>query len=410
MGALSVTYASCLFLWANIFQPLSFAKNPGAFGIAWYVLYVLIGAYVLGVVRGQFRPQMNFYIGYVPIYLVWIWITAMLSPLPGTMDGFVSIVKYIAPLILISSALSSPKDIRLVTIVLTLSVGVWSAQAGVIGLIKGVTKDMGIPGGQMTDNNDFMAATVSIIPVLVYLSFSYVGPFRKSVKAMGILMTSLSLCAIVFSNSRGAALGLVAVLLLYLAFVSKRRIREGLLVGAVVGATLFFLPQSFWDRMSTIEIGAEQTESSASERLRMMKAAWVCTKDHPVFGVGPDGWLKVAFVYGGAALDPHNIWLKLASEIGIPGLLLYLVIPGYTLRRLMKVRTLATARGDKDTSAMAVALAMAILGYLMPSSFLSHPFSEFLWAWYGIGNAYAVTCLKTLESGRPGGRLSVPQA
>jgi O-antigen ligase len=383
-------FAACLFLWNDIFQPLAFARMPTAFQSAWYVLYVLIGSYVISVATGRIRPQLNFNLLYIPFYMAWIAITAAHSTFLHARDGAIEIVKYIAPLMLISSGLNSIRQVKVVTLVLAASVGVWSMQAGVHGLVKGVTKDMGIPGGQMTDNNDFMAATVSILPVLIYLAFTYQGPYRLAAKWAGGLMAALSVSAIVFSNSRGAALGVAALILLYTAFVSRRKIRDGVAFLVIIGVTLLVLPQSFWDRMNTIELSAEQSEGSAAERLYMMKATFQAVLLNPVFGVGPGCWLEAAPLYTGKDLDPHNIWLKLSAEIGIPGLLLYLFIPGYTIYGLMGLRTKAIRRREGDVAALCVTLVMAIVGYLLPSTFLSHPFSEFLWAWYCIGGALVV--------------------
>ena len=383
-------YAACLFLWNNIFQPLSFARSPAAFPAAQAVLAVLVGSYALHIARGKLKPRANWLILYSPVLLGWILVTALVSPIPHAMEGFVEILKYLLPLFFISIGLRSIPDIKILSILLTLSVGVWSAQAGVHGLVKGVTRDMAIEGGQMTDNNDFMAATVSILPMLLYLAFSYRGKFKGWAKAGGLLIAALSVAAIVFSGSRGAALGLAASAMLYVALVSRKKLRDGLSLVAIVSVVLLFLPDAFWERMSTIRLGSEQTEGSAQERMHMMTAAFWAVVDKPLFGVGPDCWLAVAEHYSGLRFDPHNIWLKLTAEIGIPGLILYLVALGATVRQLFRVRTLATRRRDPESANLATALIMVIIGFLMPSTFLSHPFAEWLWAWLCVANAFAV--------------------
>ena len=266
-------YAACLFLWNNIFQPLSFARSPAAFPAAQAVLAVLVGSYALHIARGKLKPRANWLILYSPVLLGWILVTALVSPIPHAMEGFVEILKYLLPLFFISIGLRSIPDIKILSILLTLSVGVWSAQAGVHGLVKGVTRDMAIEGGQMTDNNDFMAATVSILPMLLYLAFSYRGKFKGWAKAGGLLIAALSVAAIVFSGSRGAALGLAASAMLYVALVSRKKLRDGLSLVAIVSVVLLFLPDAFWERMSTIRLGSEQTEGSAQERMHMMTAA-----------------------------------------------------------------------------------------------------------------------------------------
>jgi O-antigen ligase len=383
-------FAASAFLWNNIFQPLSFARSPGAFPAAQAVLALLVGSYALHMVRGTLKPKGNFLIWYSPILLGWILITALISPIPHAMEGFVEILKYLVPLFFISLGLRSVLDIKILSILLTLSVGVWSAQAGIHGMVKGVTRDMAIQGGQMTDNNDFMAATVSILPMLLFLTFSYKGKFKIGVKSGGFLIAILSIAAIIFSGSRGATLGLVASALLYVVLVSKKKMRDGVGLVVVAVAVLLVLPDAFWERMSTIRIGAEQTEGSAQERMHMMTAAFWAVVDKPLFGVGPDCWLAVSEYYSGLRFDPHNIWLKLTAEIGIPGLILYLIALGGTIGQLFRARKLALRRRDSECANLATALIMVIIGFLMPSTFLSHPFAEWLWAWLCIANAFVV--------------------
>lgn len=383
-------FAACLFLWNNIFQPLTFARAPGAFPAAQAVLAILAGSYLFHIAKGSLKPKANWLIWYSPVMLGWILVTTLVSPWPHAMDGFIEILKYLLPLLFISIGLRSLQDIKILSILLTCSVGVWSAQAGVHGMVKGVSKDMAIPGGQMTDNNDFMAATVSILPMLVYLAFSYRGKLKGVAKAGGLFVALLSTAAIVFSQSRGAALGLTASVMLYVGMVSKKKIRDGVILVSVASIVLLLLPQEFWDRMSTIKVGAEQTEGSAQQRMAMMTAAFWAVVDNPIFGVGPDCWLAVAFQYSGMNFDPHNIWLKLTAEIGIPGLILYLVALGATIWQLFQVRSAAAKRRDVESGNLATALIMVIIGFILPSTFLSHPFAEWLWAWLGIANALPV--------------------
>lgn len=401
MSLRGVAYASSLFLWNNIFQPIAWAR--GAFPAAQVVLAVLVGSYALNLAKGAFRPRSNFMIQYGVLLFGWILIVTLVSPIPRAVDGFIEILKYVLPLMMISTGLRTMQDVKLVTIVLTLSVGVWSAQAGVHGAVKGVTRDMAIPGGQMTDNNDFMAAAVSILPMLVYMAFSYKGKYRWMAKWGGLLMAALTLCAIVFSQSRGAALGLCGTGFLYVTLVSKRKVRDAVLGVAVTGVILLLLPDAFWDRMSTIRVGAEQTEGSAQQRMHMMISAYRAVLDHPLFGVGPECWGEVAFFYSGYTFDPHNIWLKLTTEIGVPGLILYLGFIFLTIWKLYGVRGIAARMRDPESSNLATALIMVIIGFLLPSTFLSHPFSEWLWAWLAVASAFLA-----IYGGKAGGAMGWP--
>jgi O-antigen ligase len=399
----AIRFAAGLFLWNDIFRPLFFARNPYAFPIVNIVFAILLGSYILNWVRGKLVPRIHFYVWYIPVYLIWIFISASQSPFQmEAYDGFWEIIKLIGPLVLIASAINTKEDVRFLVMVLTISVGLWSTQSGIYCLIKGPSSELGIPGGQMTDNNDFMAATVSILPALLYFSFGYQGVLKWAVKGAGFSMAFLSLVAIIMSNSRGAAIGLIACLLLFISFVSKKKVLHTVLILGALAVAIPLIPQSFWDRMNTINIGVEQSEGSAVERVHMMKSAFFAIVDNPIFGVGPRCWLLAAPTYSGLSFDPHNIWLKLCAEIGIPGLILYLIMASMTIKGLLLVRKNALLIGDSESAKLAVALIMCILGFIMPSTFLSHPFSEFLWAWFGIGNGFIALYMDGMKKNKYG--------
>ena len=61
-----VIFASCLFLWNDIFQPLHFSRNPGRFPAAYYVTGVLVLSYAWSWARGRLKPRFGAY-----FYLLW---------------------------------------------------------------------------------------------------------------------------------------------------------------------------------------------------------------------------------------------------------------------------------------------------------------------------------------------------
>jgi probable O-glycosylation ligase (exosortase A-associated) len=398
LGMRAVVFAAALFLWSDIFQPLEFAKNPGRFPVAYFVLAALLAAYVSGWFRGKFKPRFGPYFYLLCGLMAWVGFTALISPYRDVaMEQFVLYLKYLLPLAIIHTAIASQADIKILSAVLAGSVGVWAAQAGVFTLANGARTDLGIPGGQMADRNDFAAAIVGTIPVLIYFMTSYDWKFKIPVRIGLALATGLSLCAIFFSLSRGASLGLAAQLMLYLGYVSKRKIRDVILIAIAGGILVFFLPESWYERMSTINVGTEQTEGSAKARMNLIMGAWHASLDYPVFGLGPGGWLEVAEAYTGDNHNPHNIYLVLTSETGFPGLALYLLLVAFTYVRVSRTISNALKRGDKQTARLGSALITAIFGLLSAMTFLNRPFNEYLWAWLAIANA-----LPEIESIRAG--------
>lgn len=397
-------FAAALFLWNDIFQPLEFAKNPGALPVAQFVTAVLLGTFLLDWFRGRVRPRTGPFLYLFAGMILWIGVTTALSSFHQVaVEEFIIYLKYLIPLVLIHVALSSQQQIRILCAVLAGSVGIWAMQAGVHTLVSGPSPDIGIPGGQMGDRNDFAAAMVGTIPILFYFMLSYRWRFKLPVRIGCALAIFLTLSAIILSLSRGASIGLAAQLVLFVGYVSKKKIRDFILICLACGIALMLLPQSWWDRMSTINVGSEQTEGSAKQRMTLLIGAYHASVDHPVFGLGPGGWLEVAEAYTGDNHNPHNIYLVLSSETGIPGLIIYLIVVIFTYLRVSRVIRLALKRGDLETARLGSALVTCIFGLLSAMTFLNRPFNEYLWAWVAIANALPAIYARESKGKRAGG-------
>ncbi len=390
MGIHGFVWAACLFLWSDIFRPLVFARNPEMFPVAWYVAIVLVGTFVYHVWKGNIKPRGGAYLWAHVIFFGWMLITIFLSNFKEVAwPEFILYMKYLVPLFMIYQSLKSRDEVKKVAGVLAVSVGIWGAQAGAHCLVHGVNIDLGIPGGQMTDRNDFTAALVGTIPMLIYWGFSYDWRFKIPVRLGYLAMVALCISAIIFSLSRGASLGLVATACFYLSFVSKHRVRDFAAV-AVLGIVGFqFLPQEWFERMDTIQVGGDQQEESANIRMQLWMAAFQVIRDYPIFGVGPEGWLEVVKFYGDFHAYPHSIWLKICTELGIPGLLLYLGVIGLTFWRTREAILLAGRMKDKDAVRLGMALITCVVGLVTAMTFLNRPFNEYLWAWLALCNAWA---------------------
>ena len=384
----SVAFAGALFLWNDIFQPLSFAKAFGTYPVAQYVFAVLVAAYLLHWFRGTMKPRFGAYFVMLSVFLLWVLVTVLVSPFrDAAVTEYIRYLKYLLPLLLISSSIQTPGDAKLIAATLCASVGLWGAQAGLHCLLSGPSIDIGIPGGQMTERNDLTAGCVGTVPMLLYFAFGYRGRFRRAVQAMCLLAAVLCVCAIFLSLSRGSSIGFFVTLIFYVTLVSRKRLRDSAILAVFVALAFFLAPQSWYDRMATINLGTEQTEISAQQRMEAMTGAFHATLDRPIFGWGPDGWLQVVTIYTSMTANPHNIYLKLSSEVGIVGLLIYLALMFFTYRRLMKLIGRAKQIGDNDAAMLSIAIITCIIGMLSALTFLNAPLSEYLWSLVSVANA-----------------------
>ncbi len=184
---------------------------------------------------------------------------------------------------------------------------------------------------------------------------------------------SILIVALFFTASRGATLATAAAsTALLLAYLRKQRSGAGhlslaaliLVVGAlvaVIGAGGVYALLA--DRLSTLETG---TDTSLRARLAMIPAVLDMLAMHP-FGVGP-GCFAIGFSrfqtagFGATRVyKAHNDYLHLATELGIPGILLLLPVAVFAIRHLGRALRGAGAGSLPWLSAGAAASVVAML-------------------------------------------------
>lgn len=208
------------------------------------------------------------------------------------------------------------------------------------------------------------------------------------VVAGGILGCILG--ALLLSYSRGAliAFGLQGILLLLfsvyaetehpgkmgsaLAFLRRTAVRIFLLGAVALSMFLsvnilrsqFYPVQSVVDKVT---FQADEGMSSVSERTLFWKQAIVLAARKPLFGWGPYSFRFVAQEHQSGVLQisdhPHNLFLKLAAERGIPASILFLLI--IFLVMYCGVRRAFAASYDRSIPAsQVIVLSISLLGVL----------------------------------------------
>ena len=129
----------------------------------------------------------------------------------------------------------------------------------------------------------------------------------------------------------GGFLGVVCALLL--TRQTRRIVVPALLVGTVaVTATLLLSPT-----IRSETIGRTESQSPVWDRENTDLAALKIISEHPLTGVGWENFINVSSQYmrqqpdypiTGVGLEVHNVFLSHAAELGIPGLLLWLLAFG----------------------------------------------------------------------------------
>ena len=136
---------------------------------------------------------------------------------------------------------------------------------------------------------------------------------------------------LVLTGSRGGVLTLLAVLVLALILLPRRKAIAGLLAGVGVGGVVLCLVQPhLWQRAMII---GEIFTNAESQRLYLIKVALAIFRDHPLAGTGL-GTFQTVFMsqyeqfktMAAGAERSHTTVLTIAAEQGVIGLVLLLAV------------------------------------------------------------------------------------
>jgi len=251
--------------------------------------------------------------------------------------------------------------------------------------------------GSVGDPNFYAQVLVTLVPLALYRLWD-----ERSIKAKavaGYALAAITL-ATVFTYSRGAAIALGLVLLL--ALLHKRISVKYVLIGLLAFAPLtLFVPQSFEGRLETLTqlapdpdkvVSAEGEDSSFRHRQILMTIAVRMFEDDPVFGVGAGnyaehfkeyarrmGMTQRSFEDFGEPQFPHELYLEVAAETGIIGLIAFFSVIIGTMMTLWEAYRSFRNAGDSATANIVVSLALAIAAFFLTSLFLHGAYLRYVW-------------------------------
>lgn len=315
-----------------------------------------------------------------------------------------------------------------VTLVMVLTVGAIIIDGAIKTVVGGggygqlplfVNDNTGIYEGSILST-----VAIAIIPLILWLAKH--GTVFKPDWRVKLFAGAFVFACMLIPVGTQARTGLVCLAML--AVLSLRTVKHRLLYVAAVGAVglmaVPFLPQSFTERMSTIE--DHKSDKSASTRV----AVWMWTidyaKEHP-FGGGFDAYRgnKIAYTTVSAQTDGgttsvgtekvvdqgrayHSSYFEMLGEQGWPGLALWLWIQALGLWQMERLRSRwrkRAAASPEDRSLQwqapfANALQQAQLVYLLGSLFVGIAFQPFILMIIGL-QCGLWSYLRRLETARP---------
>ncbi len=293
-------------------------------------------------------------------------------------------------------------------------------QEGLVGIIKGslVWENQGIPRlhgstPRYAHPNSFSGMALGSLPFSAYF-FPLVPKYLKIVLIIQIFFAAI---IILYTGSRTGYVGLVFGLVLFIWRTKNRKqtIFYLLVISTIIGP---FIPESYLERANSIITLKEKEGHSAEARKLIYQDALNIFFDNP-FGIGVSAFrtFRVARFANRPSEDPHSLYLEIATNLGIQGIIIWIGLISVLINRLLKIissidtqiknisQILITFSSENDSTSMKLlqehlldlrimdSTCKAVLLYLiirLALGFFGHDLYEIYW-WFIIGSTIAVS-------------------
>jgi O-antigen ligase len=298
--------------------------------------------------------------------------------------------KMAAMYVLLVAAIRGFRDVERIAFIYLMAVGIYAAV---------VLSRFGVGGSQWRlgmleyyDANDFATLAVIAVPLGVYFMVRPRPTWRRLVSAAAVVCLVV---AFVWAGSRGGLLALLAMggflLLRYGAIHVRWRILAAALIALVFTATA---SDAYWEKMRTILQPKDDYNITTQEgRVQVWKRGLGYMQQHPLLGVGAGNFstaegtispvARASVMRGVKWSVAHNSYVQVAAELGVPGLILFLLMLSSTFRTLRAVQRVAlpSRRGERSPppAQLAQALAAALIAYMVGGFFLSLAYRDLLY-------------------------------
>jgi putative inorganic carbon (HCO3(-)) transporter len=304
------------------------------------------------------------------LFIVWMAITTVFAFFPGpALDQLIKVVKIQAMTLIALAAIRERKHIELFVWVNALSIGFYGFKGGIFTITSGGTSRVWGPGGGFIEgNNEIGLALIMVIPLLNYLRLV---TRQRLLRWLLMAVMLLSAVAALGTQSRGAFLA-IAAMTFVLWLRSSRKFYSATFIVAVSLALLAFMPDTWTERMRTIQTYEE--DSSAMGRINAWQMA-VNLANHRLTGGGfvvdePAVFARYAPIPNDLHAA-HSIYFQVLGEHGWVGLGLFVAIGFYAFVAAGRLRRQALEPEAQWLHHLAGMIQVSMVGYAVGGAFLS---------------------------------------
>lgn len=263
------------------------------------------------------------------------------------------------------------------------------------GLMQGGSGGRFQSTGGFLDPNDTAFVLLALFPISLFFIQFREGSFKKLVAAVSVLS---AVAVILLTGSRGGILGFgVVVALMLLTGLGRFRFGQKALFVIMLVLT-FFLMQDKIDverYMSLADVSSDYNVSSDGGRLELWGSAIDLAMTHPLTGVGVECFPFAHFESRQRAGEEflrwqyaHNSFLQVASEVGLIGLFIFVLMVARSLGTFLRISREKGAAASADLvqlRALAGFMVIGFAGLLVSGFFLSQAYSMFFTLYFALG-------------------------
>ncbi len=348
-------------------------------------------------VRRQFFDEQRTLMLLLLAFLAWEFMTVIWAT--STSDVTYSLSRYIPNFLVFFVVYAAVRDRRdLLTLIgffvlaSAISAAIAIASPPSATAYQSVTRD-----GGLFDPNYLAAVLVAGFTLSVALTC------MRSLPSLGRVLAgaagAMCIIGILASVSRGGLIALSVALVAGVCVAGRWRLKL-----AVVTLLVAFVGVGYFGVVASPAARQRLTQSDGgSGRTTIWQVGWREVQANPITGVGagnfsvagiryvaqPGATTHTAEVDTGYFIDvptvAHNTYLEVLAEGGIPAIVMFLAIIGYSLASIRKAWLLSRRAGDQDLELIAYGLFTGVLGFLVASFFLSEEYSKQLYVLLAFG-------------------------
>ncbi|MBB1125373.1 putative O-glycosylation ligase, exosortase A system-associated [Thiospirillum jenense] len=311
------------------------------------------------------------------LLVIWICITTIFAANPeGAQKELTRYLKIQVFIFITIAVITDKEKLKNLIWVIVLSIGFFSVKGGLFTILTGGSfRVWGPDDSFISGNNEMALAMLITLPLMYYL---YLQENKIWIKRALLVSTFLTTAAVLGSQSRGAFLGILCIGVFFW-WKSPNKFGPTLIIAAVALLIVLFMPQSWWDRMNTVE--SYEEDESAMQRINAWTFAWNVANDR-FFGGGANMHTRAMYaIYApnpNWVYDMHSIYFQILGNQGWVGFSLFMLLGISTWLRCAWI--VRHSRGDPDkrwATDLGLMLQVSLIGYAAAGAFLSLAYFDY---------------------------------